>query len=100
MLALKTLARLGPMHGYGIALSIRQISEEVLQVVVKDWVAAEWKQSENNRRARYYSLTPKGRRLAAEIGQFAKVTSAIQRVIQRPARSPSKGDARGSCPPK
>jgi transcriptional regulator len=95
MLVLKTLARLGPMHGYGIALSIQQISEEVLRVeegslypalqrmLIKGWVVAEWKQSENNRRARYYSLTPKGRRqLAAEINQFDKVTSAIQRVIQ------------------
>ena len=92
---LKTRARLGPMHGYGIALSIQQVSEEVLRVeegslypalqrmLVKGWIVAEWKQSDNNRRARYYSLTPNGRRqLAAEIGQFTKVTSAIQRVIQ------------------
>jgi transcriptional regulator len=95
MLVLKTLVRLGPMHGYGIAKYIQQISEEVLRVeegslypalqrmLVKGWVVAEWKQSENNRRARYYSLTPKGRRqLAAEVAEFAKVTSAIQRVIQ------------------
>jgi PadR family transcriptional regulator PadR len=95
MLVLKTLARLGPMHGYGIAQHIQQISEEVLRVeegslypalqrmLVKGWVVSEWKQSENNRRARYYSLTPKGRRqLAAEIAEFAKVTIAIQRVIQ------------------
>lgn len=97
MLVLKTLARSGPMHGYGIALSIQQSSEEVLRVeegslypalqrmLLKGWVVAEWKQSENNRRARYYSLTPKERRqLAVEINQFAKVTSAIQRII-RPA---------------
>ena len=95
MLVLKTLARLGPMHGYGIAQYIQQISEEVLRVeegslypalqrmLVKGWIVAEWKQSENNRRARYYSLTPKGRhQLAAEIAEFAKVMIAIQRVIQ------------------
>ena len=66
MLVLKTLARLGPMHGYGIAQHVHQMSRDVLQVeegslypalqrmLVKGWVAAEWKQSENNRRARYY----------------------------------------------
>jgi transcriptional regulator len=95
MLVLKTLARRGPMHGYGVALSIQQQSDEVLQVeegslypalqrmLVKGWVVAEWKQSENNRRARYYALTPKGRKqLAAEIQEFEKVMGAIQRVIQ------------------
>jgi PadR family transcriptional regulator, regulatory protein PadR len=52
-------------------------------MLVKGWVVAEWKQSENNRRARYYSLTPKGRRqVTAEIEEFGKVRSAIQRVIQ------------------
>jgi transcriptional regulator len=83
------------MHGYGIAQHIQHISEDVLRVeegslypalqrmLVKGWVVAEWKRSETNRRARYYSLTAKGRRqLAAEIAEFAKVTRAIQRVIQ------------------
>ena len=95
MLVLKTLARLGPMHGYGIAQHIQQISAEVLRVeegslypalqrmLIKGWVVAEWRQSENNRRARYYSMTPKGKRqLAAEIEEFEKVMGAIQRVIQ------------------
>ena len=95
MLALKTLARLGPMHGFGIAQYIQQISEDVLRVeegslypalqrmLIKGWVVAEWKQSENNRRARYYSLTPKGKKqLAAEIEEFEKVMGAIRRVIQ------------------
>ena len=95
MLALKTLARLGPMHGFGIAQYIQQTSEEVLRVeegslypalqrmLIKGWVVAEWKQSENNRRARYYSLTPKGKKqLAAEIEEFEKVMGAIRRVIQ------------------
>lgn len=95
MLVLKTLLRLGPMHGYGIAQHIQQISTEVLRVeegslypalqrmLVKGWVVGEWRQSENNRRARFYSLTPKGRKqLAAELAEFEKVMSAIRRVIQ------------------
>jgi transcriptional regulator len=95
MLVLKTLAWLGPMHGFGIAQYIQQTSEEVLRVeegslypalqrmLIKGWVVAEWKQSENNRRARYYSLTPKGKKqLTAEIAEFEKVMGAIRRVIQ------------------
>jgi len=53
------------------------------RMLVKGWVVGEWRQSENNRRARFYHLTPKGRRrLAAEIAEFEKVTVAIRRVIQ------------------
>ena len=95
MLILKTLAHLGPMHGYGIAQHIQQTSEEVLQVeegslypalqrmLIKGWVVAEWGQSENNRRARYYRLTAAGRKqLGWEIAEFQKVMSAIGRIIQ------------------
>lgn len=95
MLVLKTLARLGPMHGYGIAEHIQKISDEVLQVeegslypalqrmLIKGWVTAEWAQTENNRRARYYKLTPAGRKqLHAEISEFEKVMGAISKVIQ------------------
>ena len=95
MLILKTLARLGPMHGYGIAEHIQQTSEDVLTVeegslypalqrmLVKGWVDAEWGLSDNNRRARYYRLTGAGRKqLQAEITEFEKVTRAITRVIQ------------------
>jgi transcriptional regulator len=95
MLILKSLARLGPMHGYGIAQHIQQTSEDVLQVeegslypalqrmLIKGWVVAEWGQSENNRRARYYRLTPAGKKqLAVEISQFEKVMRAVTRVIQ------------------
>jgi len=95
MLILKTLARAGPMHGYGIAQHIQQISEEVLQVeegslypalqrmLIKGWVTAEWGQSDNNRRARYYRLTPAGKKqLSVEISEFEKVVRAITRVIQ------------------
>ena len=94
MLILKTLAR-GPMHGYGIAQHIQQTSEDVLQVedgslypalqrmLIKGWVVAEWAQTENNRRARYYKLTPAGRKqLSFEVSEFDRVMQAIQRVIQ------------------
>lgn len=95
MLILKTLARLGPRHGYGIAQYIQQTSGDVFQVeegslypalqrmLIKGWVSAEWRQSENNRRARYYSLTKAGReQLAKEISEFERVVHAITRVIQ------------------
>jgi transcriptional regulator len=95
MLILKTLVRIGPMHGYGIAQHIQRISEDVLHVeegslypalqrmLIKGWLVGEWKQSENNRRARFYKLTPAGRKqLAAEMAEFEKVMGAITRVIQ------------------
>lgn len=95
MLILKTLARLGSMHGYGIALHIQQISRDVLQVeegslypalqrmLVKGWVVGEWRQSENNRRARFYSLTPEGRKqMMRELREYKLVSSAIARVIE------------------
>src|SRR5690242_21774155 len=94
LLILKTLES-GPRHGYGIAERIQQLSDDVLTVeegslypalqrmLIKGWVVGEWRESDNNRRARFYSLTPKGRKqLAAEIAQFEKVTAAITRVIQ------------------
>jgi len=95
MLILKTLARIGPMHGYGIAQHIQQMSEEVLVVeegslypalqrmLIKGWLVAEWKQTENNRRARFYRPTSAGRKqLAAELAGFERVMGAIAKVIQ------------------
>jgi transcriptional regulator len=95
MLILKSLTRLGPMHGYGIAQHIQLQSEDVLQVeegslypalqrmLIKGWVVAEWGQSENNRRARYYHLTAAGKKqLTTEISEFERVMAAIGRVIQ------------------
>src|SRR5579862_2508203 len=95
MLILRSLARLGPMHGYGIAQFIQQTSADVLQVeegslypalqrmLIKGWVVAEWKQSDNNRRARYYRLTPEGRKqMAREMSEFERVMAAIVRVIE------------------
>jgi transcriptional regulator len=95
MLVLKTLARLGSMHGYGIAQYIQQTSDDVLQVeegslypalqrmLLKGWVAAEWKQSEHNRRARFYTLTAHGRKqLTQELSDFDRVITAIGKVIE------------------
>ncbi len=95
MLILRILKRFGPLHGYGIAKSIQQISEDVLRVeegslypalqriLMKDWVTAEWVQAGPKRRARVYRLTPEGRkRLAAEISEYRRVSQAIERVIQ------------------
>jgi transcriptional regulator len=95
MMILKTLARLGSMHGYGIAQHIQQTSEDVLQVeegslypalqrmLVKGWVVGEWRQSDNNRRARYYTLSLEGKKqLARELRAFDRVMTAIARVIE------------------
>jgi PadR family transcriptional regulator, regulatory protein PadR len=95
MLILRSLARMGPLHGYGIAQFIQQTSDDVLQVeegslypalqrmLIKGWVTAEWKQSENNRRARYYRLTPEGRKqMTRELHEFERVIAAIARVIE------------------
>jgi PadR family transcriptional regulator len=94
MLILKTLMR-GPMHGYGIAQFIKQVSEEVLHVEegslypalqrlqVKGWVVSEWAQSEKNRKARFYELTPLGRKqFVVEQANFDRLIEAIARVMR------------------
>jgi transcriptional regulator len=94
LLILKTLAR-GPLHGYGIALSIKQVSDDVLTVeegslypalqrlLVQGWVRAEWKMTETKRRARYYTLTAAGRKqLGIELSEFELIVAAIGRVLQ------------------
>jgi PadR family transcriptional regulator PadR len=93
LLILRTLTR-GPMHGYGIAERLHQVSEHVLHVgesslypalqrlLLNGWVKAEWGASENRRRARFYTLTAAGRkRLTAERAEFRQVIAAIQRVL-------------------
>jgi PadR family transcriptional regulator PadR len=93
LLILQTLMR-GSMHGYGIAVSLRVTSEQVLQVgesslypalqrlLLNGWAKAEWGTSENNRRARFYSLTAAGRkRLAAERREFDQLIVAIHKVL-------------------
>jgi len=93
LLILKTLAA-GAQHGYGIAQRLKQLSDEVLQVgesslypalqrlLLKGWAKADWGASENNRRARYYTLTAAGRRqLAAERDEFDRLILAIHKVL-------------------
>src|SRR5262249_32533191 len=94
LLILKALA-VGRMHGYGIAQMLKTSSEDVLEVgesslypalqrlLLNGWVSAEWGASENNRPARYYSLTPAGRKqLATERADVERMVAAIQRVLQ------------------
>jgi PadR family transcriptional regulator PadR len=95
LLILKTLERT-PMHGYGIAQTIKRFSDEVLTVeegslypalqrlLLQGWVKAEWKMTETNRRARYYTLTAAGRKqLGVELSQFEQMIAAIGRVLER-----------------
>jgi PadR family transcriptional regulator, regulatory protein PadR len=94
MLVLKTLARFGSMHGYAIAKTILQNSENVLQVeegslypalqriLRKGWATAEWVAAGPKRRARVYSLTAEGRRqLDAELSEYRRVAVAIEKII-------------------
>ncbi len=95
LLILTSLDRLGPTHGYGIALHIERVSGDMLHVeegslypalqrmLLKGWIKGEWRQTENNRRARYYALTPAGRKqLGAETSNFEAAFRAVTRVIQ------------------
>jgi len=93
LLILRTLVA-GPLHGYGIADRLKIVSHEVLQVgesslypalqrlLLNGWVKAAWGSSENNRRARFYTITTAGRkRLADERDEFERLVVAIQRVL-------------------
>jgi PadR family transcriptional regulator PadR len=95
LLILKTLA-LQPMHGWGIAQRIQQVSEEVLQVgqgslypalarlEQRGWIASEWSVSDNNRRAKFYSLTQAGaRQLEKELGEWKRLSAAIALILQQ-----------------
>ena len=100
MLILKTLDPDGVKHGFQIAEAIQQTSEDVLQVeegslypalqrmLIKGWLAAEWGKTPENRRARYYRLTPAGReQLHVEVEQYGRVNRAIGRVLAAEAQS-------------
>jgi len=93
MLILKTLS-IGAMHGYGIAQHLQQLSQDVLQVEegslypalqrmqLKGWVSSEWGLTPTKRRARYYKLTPLGKKqLAQEVAEFDRMLLAIQRIL-------------------
>jgi PadR family transcriptional regulator, regulatory protein PadR len=97
VLILKTLA-LEPMHGWGVAQRIQQISKDVLQIgqgslypalhrlEYKGWIQSDWGSSDNNRRAKYYSLTRKGRKqLEAELASWERLSTAIALVLESPA---------------
>lgn|SRR6266496_1388328 len=94
LMVLQTLDAMGPMHGYGIAKRIEQISEEALVVnqgtiylclirlVQKKWIAATWGTSENNRRAKFYSITKAGRKqLTAETQNWERVSGVIGKLL-------------------
>ena len=95
LMVLQTLNAMGPMHGYGLARRIEQLSEEALQVnqgtiylclirlVQKDWITAEWGTSENNRKAKFYAISRAGRKqLAAEKRNWERVSGVIGRLLQ------------------
>lgn len=95
LLVLKTLAQLGSMHGFGIALHIQQISQDALRVeegslypalrrIEKSgWIASEWDTTDNNRRAKYYRLTALGKRqLAHEELNWAQLVSGVNALLR------------------
>jgi PadR family transcriptional regulator, regulatory protein PadR len=94
MMILKTLHVLGPLHGFGIARRIEQVSEDVLtlnegtvytsllRLQQQGWIESEWGTSENNRRARFYSITRYGRKqLAVEMENWDRISGVIGRVL-------------------
>jgi PadR family transcriptional regulator PadR len=99
LMVLQTLDAMGRMHGYGIARRIEQISEEALQVnqgtiylclvrlVQKRWITAEWGASENNRQAKFYSISKAGKKqLAQETENWERVAGVIGRMLQMARR--------------
>ena len=95
LMVLKTLEALGPLHGYGIARRIEQVSEEALKInqgtiyaslvrlMQKAWISGAWGTSENNRKARFYSITKAGRKqLNAKAQNWERISSVISRVLR------------------
>jgi PadR family transcriptional regulator, regulatory protein PadR len=95
LMVLKTLHALGPLHGYGIARRIEQISGQVLllnqgtiyaslvRLLQKGWISAAWGTSENNRKAKFYSLTARGRKqLQQETENWERIAGVMARVLQ------------------
>ena len=94
-MVLQTLAAMGAQHGYGIARRIEQVSEKVLQLnegtvytallrlQQQGWIRSEWGASENNRRARFYSITPRGRKqLASEAAAWERMAGVMARFLR------------------
>ena len=97
LMVLKTLDSMGPLHGYGIARRIEQVSGELLhlnqgtlypallRLQQKGWITGKWGTSENNRRARFYGITRAGRKqLAAEAADWERMAGIISRLLQTP----------------
>ena len=100
LMVLKTLDAMGPMHGYGLARRLEQISEAALLVnqgtiylclvrlVQRGWIQAEWGASENNRRAKFYAITRRGKRqLAAEARNWERIAGVMGKVLLLGSRS-------------
>jgi|SRR3954454_3088287 PadR family transcriptional regulator, regulatory protein PadR len=94
LIVLKTLDAMGPLHGYGIAMRIQQVSEDLmklnqgtlypalLRLEQRGWISSKWGVSENNRKAKYYTLTKSGRKqLVAETESWERMASVIGRLI-------------------
>lgn len=94
VMVLQTLAALGPMHGYGIARRIEQVSGDavllnqgtiyasLVRLQQRRWIKAEWGTSDNNRRAKFYALTPKGQtHLVAETENWTRLSAVMSRVL-------------------
>ena len=94
LIVLKTLETLGPLHGYGIAVRVQQVSQELLKLnqgtlypallrlEQHGWISSKWGTSENNRRARFYSLTARGRKqLVAEAASWERMATVIARLL-------------------
>jgi len=95
LMVLKTLQAMGPLHGYGIARRIEQVSDQALQLnqgtiyasllrlLQRGWIAGEWGTSENNRRAKFYTITKAGRKqLAAETENWQRLAGVIGRLLR------------------
>ena len=95
LIVLKTLEALGPLHGYGIAQRIQQVSEDLLKLnqgtlypallrlEQRGWISSKWGSSENNRKAKYYSLTARGRaQLRAETATWRRYANAVGRILE------------------
>ncbi|HJN46634.1 MAG: PadR family transcriptional regulator [Acidobacteria bacterium] len=100
LMVLKTLEQLGPLHGYGIARRIEQVGQDALVVnqgtiylclvrlVQKKWITAKWGTSDNNRKAKFYSVTKAGKKqLQAETENWERISGVIGRVLQPAERS-------------
>jgi transcriptional regulator len=95
LMVLKTLAAMGPLHGFGIARRIEQVAQgslalnqgtiypALLRLEQKRWIKSDWGTSENNRRARFYSITAAGRRqLSAEADNWARTVAIVNRLLE------------------